>query len=317
MFSPGPLSYLTFRVIASLAASAACLSAGQFTLVEFFSAGLDGNLNGPGPDFGSVTGPTTASFSTSSTATDGSYKQTVSGAGSASITTLRASSSETLTCQTGSCGSYALPFSSAEGSSANYQPGISTLVWWNDIMTVNTTGPVANLQFVFNLNGTLSQTGNGVASASLVGESCDATQAACSAGIPRHNTNVPITANGPLTINLTPWVLNQPFEYEFILVTNAFANPTGTDSQGFITGTGSATADYYDTAQLVSVLPVDSQGNYVPGTTITSASGVILPVAVPEPSTLGLAFTGLLLAGACRRFRSSPHRRGGLVTRRP
>jgi hypothetical protein len=292
------------NVVGILIASATCLSAGQFTLVEFSTLGLDGSAGGPPADFGSVLGPTSLTWSGSSTATDGSYQQTYNASGSASITSLHAAVSESVTCLLSSCGAYALPSS---GGSTNYQPNVTGLVWWNDVMTVNPGPGFSTLNFVFNVDGIFSQSGtanSSLASALLVGESCDASLALCNgfAG-PRHITQVPITQNGTVTVSLTPWLLNQPFQYEFILAVGANVVPSTIGPQGYINGNSSSSANFSNTAQLVAVNPVNSQGNLVAGTTITSASGFSLPGPVPEPSTFGAAAAGLLLVALRYRFR--------------
>jgi hypothetical protein len=296
--------------IVVLIASATSISAGQFTLVEFGTTGLDGTSGGPAPVFGSVFGPATLTFSDSSVSTDGTYSQTYNGSGSASIGSLHAAVSESVTCLSSSCGAYALPFSSAAGS-ADYEPGVSALVWWNDIITV-TPGPgLASLNFVFNVDGTFAQSGSANSSdtsAVLVGESCAATEDLCTGGppvTPRHITQVPITHNGLVTVSLTPWLLNQPFEYEFILGVTANVIPSTVGTQGFINGNSSSSADFLDTAQLIAVNGVDSHGNIVSGTTITSASGFGLPTEAPEPSTFGVVSVGLLLAALSRVARRS------------
>lgn len=280
--------------------TATCVFASQFTLVEFSTVGLDGNPGGPAPVYGPVLGTASGTLSGSSAAPDGSYMQTYSGSGSASIGGLHASVSESVNCLLSSCGDYALPYSSFEGSS-DYEVGASALVWWNDIVTV-TPGPgLASLNFVFDVDGTFSQSGSGNSSdtsALLVGEDCAATETLCTGGppaTPRHIATAQITQDGQVTINLIPWVLNQPFDYEFILAVNADAIPNTVGAQGYISGNSSATTDFSDTVQLVAVNPVDSAGNIVSGTTITSESGYDLPGSVPEPPTFGGAMAGLLL----------------------
>jgi hypothetical protein len=227
------------------------------------------------------------------------------GSGSASIAFLRAAVSESVTCLSSTCGAYALPFSSSAGS-ANYEPGVSALVWWNDIITVTPGLGLANLNFVFRVDGTFAQSGSANSSdtsAVLVGESCAATEVLCTGGppaTPRHITVVPITQSGLVTVSLTPWLLNQPFEYEFILGVSASVIPSTVGAQGFINGNSSSSADFFDTAQLIAVNAVDRQGNIVPGTTISSASGFNLPGQVPEPSPFGGVLAGLLLAALSR-----------------
>jgi hypothetical protein len=101
-------------------------------------------------------------------------------------------------------------------------------VWWNDIMTVSTPGSVANLNFLFTVNGTLAPSGNGSASALLVAEDCAATETLCTGGppaTPRHITTAPISGNGLVTLSLQPWLLKQPFEYEIILAVSPSALP--------------------------------------------------------------------------------------------
>jgi hypothetical protein len=169
-------------------------------------------------------------------------------------------------------------------------------------MTVNAGPGLASLKFVFEVSGTFSGSGSGNAlntSAVLVAESCPVVDFACTGNNPPRNiTQVPITANGAITVNLVPWILNQPFDYEFILAANAAVIPTMIGAQGYINGASTATTNFSDTAQLVAIYPVDSQGNLVPGTTITSASGFALPLvtslATPEPSTLLVSMGGLL-----------------------
>ena len=292
-------AYITrMRQVALLAASASCISAGQFTLVEFSALGLDGNSSAPAPVYGSVLGPAMSTWTSSSMSTDGQYIQSYSASGTASITTLRAAVSEKVSCV--SCGAYALPFSASAGN-ADYQPGVTALVWWNDIITVNPGPGFASMQFVFSVDGVFSQSGPGNASntsAVLVGESCAATETLCTGGpppTPRHITSVPITQNGVVTLNLQPWLVGQPFEYEFILGVNANTIPSTIGAQGYIQGNSSASTDFSNTAQLIGVNPVDSNGNLVSGTTITSASGFQLPGPTPEPSTFALIAAGLAL----------------------
>jgi PEP-CTERM motif len=291
--------------VAVFAAAVSSISAGQFTLVEFFPTDLAGSLSAPPPVYGSVFGPATSTWSGSSTSNDGQYIQMYSGSGTASITTLRASASESVSCVLSSCTPYALPFSANAGS-ADYSPGISTLAWWNDIITVNPGPGFARLNFVFNVDGTFSQSGSGSASASLVGESCAATETLCTGGppaTPRHITNLPITHNGLVTLNLQPWLIGQPFDYEFILAVSAATMPTTVGSQGFIQGNSSASTDFSNTAQLIGVNPVDSNGNLVTGTTITSASGFALPGPTPEPSTFVLFLAGLVFVALWKKRR--------------
>jgi hypothetical protein len=292
--------------VAVFTAAVSSISAGQFTLVEFAPTDLNGNFPGPPPVYGSVFGPATSTWSGSSMSTDGQYIQMYSGSGTASITTLRAAANESVSCALSSCTPYALPFSANAGG-ADYSPGISTLAWWNDIITVNPGPGFASLNFVFNVDGTFSQSGSGSASASLVGESCAATETLCGGGppaTPRHITNLPITHNGLLTLNLQPWLIGQPFEYEFILAVSAATTPTTIGSQGSIQGNSAASTDFSNTAQLIAVNPVDSNRNLVTGTTITSASGFALPGPTPEPSTFALLVAGLVFAALLNGRRS-------------
>jgi hypothetical protein len=284
-------------------ASANYLLGGQLTLVEFSVTDLNGNFGGQPPIFGTVSGPISSSYTGSSTSSDGQYVQMYTGSATASYANLHAAASESVTCLLTSCVPYALPFSANAGS-ADYEPGISSLAWWDDVITVQPAPGLVALNFIFNVHGTFTQSGSGNASdtsAFLTGESCAATADFChGAGggepaVPRHNTTVPLPANGTVTVNVIPWVIGQPFQYEFILGASAAVIPTTIGAQGYINGNSSASTDFSNTAQLIAVVPVDINGNPVTGTTVTSASGLPVPLATPEPSTAVLMAAGLVL----------------------
>jgi len=186
------------------------------------------------------------------------------------------------------------------------------LAWWDDVITVQPGPGLAALNFVFNVHGTFSQSGSGNASdtsAFLTGETCAASADFChgaGAGLPatpRHISTVPLPASGTVTVNMIPWVLGSPFQYEFILDATAAVIPNTIGAQGYIVGNSSASTDFSNTAQLIAVIPVDANGNQVPGTTITSASGLVVPLATPEPSTTALMAAGLALLGFSVRTR--------------
>ena len=61
---------------------------------------------------------------------------------------------------------------------------------------------------------------------------------------------------------------------------------------------GNGTADFGDTAQIVTVEELDSSGNVVRNVTLTDNQGNVLgaPAAVPEPATLALVAVGLIAA---------------------
>ena len=61
---------------------------------------------------------------------------------------------------------------------------------------------------------------------------------------------------------------------------------------------GNGTADFGDTAQIVTVEELDSSGNVVGNVTLTDNQGNVLgaPAAVPEPATLALVAAGLIAA---------------------
>lgn len=108
----------------------------------------------------------------------------------------------------------------------------------------------------------------------------------------------------PIVLGPVSFVWGQPFYLSMILAVGA-GTPVSSllDCHGGdacltpVSGVGSGTADFYNTMLLTGLLPKDANGNPVPNTQFSSASGTQYTIngvkAVPEPGSLLLLGSGL------------------------
>jgi hypothetical protein len=93
------------------------------------------------------------------------------------------------------------------------------------------------------------------------------------------------TQTGELTFGIAS-ELSEPTTYQINVSLSASATGHGSGLGGPTT----STADYSHSLTLMSITPLDANGNYIPGVTIESDSGFDYnSLIVPEPSALVLA----------------------------
>jgi len=302
-------------LIGGILAACAWADGMGITHVQVANFGLDGGAVAGNVVDGAATSTTEYAISGSSFATDGSYKETWAGYASSAPRDAESAVSESITCLISSCGGYAVPVLSGEGTPL--APGPDASAWWNEVITVVPGGDVSALRMTFTVDGTIVTSGNVIAAASLIGETCGIANSFCHAPggedpetdrIIFQAPNSNLTSSGAATVmfNMNVPVFNQPFEFEYILETEISDNLT---SDGNLTGTSSGAVDFSSTARLISIEPLDANGNIVhDGTVIYDLSGNSLPgvTAVPEPSAFFGLGIGLLLVAMRKRLVDYP-----------
>jgi hypothetical protein len=176
--------------------------------------------------------------------------------------------------------------------------------WYESSATAVTLGPeellngVAGYRFNFNIDGTITPSGNSGVFAQLTDFWVQGSNGDDTGEVVWHNST-----SGPLSLFLSPTNPLSAFAFEFELDTFA----SGYNSPGHdIT---SASVDFANTISLASVDALDANGNVIPGVSLRLGDGTLLgadgftPAATaPEPSTLIMLGTGLVgAAGALRR----------------
>ena len=114
--------------------------------------------------------------------------------------------------------------------------------------------------------------------------------------------------SGPGSVNVSvPFTFGTPF-YLFYFLGTAVGTPVGFDAEGNpifqeVTGSGSASVNFFNTLTLSGLQPLDAAGNPVTNAVFSSASGTQYSEegVVPEPGALALTAFGL--AGALARMR--------------
>jgi hypothetical protein len=275
------------------------------TQADYF--GLDGSNFGDGQDVPNLASSSTFSIAPfTTTATDGSYRQTASASAASGQGLLRAQVQQTITCLQGSCGTYAVP--PASGFGDVFAPSIDASAWFNAVTFMSSTSGVTTLQGRFAVDGTTTITGGAISSAFLMGETCSIDNPYCYAGANnRVLYSAALAPNGSSSISLNMAVpaFDTQFELEYI-VDVGVEQPL--ISGGFLTGTSSASVDFSHTVQLLSLVGLDANGNVVPGAVIYDISGAGIPgmTPVPEPTTwVGIGVGLLFLIAMSHRNLSS------------
>jgi hypothetical protein len=174
-----------------------------------------------------------------------------------------------------------------------------------DVITVNFapfTGSEGFMNVGYTLDGTISETGTAGAfsNVSIMSTQLNGTQ--LPGDLTYEATYTDSTSGSFLTPGFT-FVYGRPFELSLDLDA-----VTGTVSPNEIfrgLGTGTASADFFNTLVLSGLIVTDSNGNPVEGVTFSSASGTQYTVdgvaPVPEPSSIALLLVGLT-TGVVRRI---------------
>jgi hypothetical protein len=214
------------------------------------------------------------------------------------------------TLQAGASGSYDLSSASTRAAFA--------LAFATDQLTLTAPGMAGNgtLDISVLLDGVLQSTGGGGGAgfaAVTWGQNPDLFDPANQYHLLQFATSGPHgpAPSDPIVLGPVDFVWGQPFYLSMILAVGA-GTPVSSllDCHGGdacltpVSGTGSGTADFYNTMALTGLLPKDANGSPVLTAQFSSASGTpytVDGVAAPEPGSLVLLCTGLAFALRRRR----------------
>lgn len=179
--------------------------------------------------------------------------------------------------------------------------GVTANATFEDILTItDPSDPALNgqpglLYLSYALDGQIS----GSAFAVVV------TQAGTSLGqqwVQQYDSSVDGTFSLPAPIQ---FVYGQPFGLSIYLGASA-GSPTGYGVLNEVTGSGSGSANFFDTFVLTGLDPTDESGNPVTGAAFSSQSGTVYSVdgVVPEPSLAIPLLMGIVGMVAAKRRRS-------------